>query len=167
MLRHAGVTAALADSGLVEWCLSLEELGTGCHDITTVRAGLAFLDAHPGEQVPDAPTAAAPATATATTDCDLLLCAAYAVGLGRTCLVAVQNPAAEAADLPLARVAQRHLAVRHPVVPGGAGDVEMAVDHGGRPVTAVPVVGGGGAAPQRELGVPEDPGWARAPAGSG
>ncbi|MGR3938243.1 acyl-CoA dehydrogenase family protein [Streptomyces sp. BRA346] len=128
VLRHAGVTAALADGGLVEWCLALEELGAGCHDITTVRAGLAFLDAHPGEQLPDDMTAAA---APATTDRDLLLCAAYAVGLGRACLEAAQNRAADrvitgrrqieyqgtshrlaeaALDLALARIAVWHAA---------------------------------------------------------
>lgn len=129
VLRHAGVTAALADGGLVEWCLALEELGAGCHDITTVRAGLAFLDAHPGERLPDAMTTAAPAVATA--DRDLLLCAAYAVGLGRASLEAAQNRAADrvitgrrqieyqgtshrlaeaALDLALARIAVWHAA---------------------------------------------------------
>jgi hypothetical protein len=93
-LRNAGVPATLADRGLVEWCLALEELGAGCHDITAVRAALAYRDAHPGQELPDDVTTDA-APVTATTDRDLLLCAAYAVGLGRECLEAAQNRAAD------------------------------------------------------------------------
>ncbi|GGO99407.1 acyl-CoA dehydrogenase family protein [Wenjunlia tyrosinilytica] len=129
VLRQAGVTATLADGGLVEWCLALEELGASCHDITTVRAAFAFLDAHPGEKLPDVVPSAQPATPT--TDRDLLLCAAYGVGLGRECLEVAQDRAADrvitgrrqieyqgtshrlaesALDLALARIAVWHAA---------------------------------------------------------
>lgn len=129
VLREAGVTADLAGGGLVEWGLALEELGADCLDIRTARAAHAFLDAHPGEDVPDTVTDAAPATAT--TDRDLLLCAAYAVGLGRRCLEMAQDRAANrvitgrreiefqgtshrlaeaALDLALARIAVWHAA---------------------------------------------------------
>lgn len=129
VLHTADVVTTLVAGGLLEWCLALEELGAGCHDITAVRAAHAFLAGHPGGELPDAAVLTAPSTAS--TDQDLLLCAAYAVGLGRECLERAQGRAADrviagrrqiefqgtshrlaeaALDLTLARIAVWHAA---------------------------------------------------------
>ncbi|MGA4844093.1 acyl-CoA dehydrogenase family protein [Streptomyces sp. G45] len=129
VLRAAGVVDALDRGGLVGWCLALEELGAGCHDIAAVRAAYAYREAHPGTPPEDTVTAPAPPVATA--DHDVLLCAAYAVGVGRQCLEVAQGRAADrviagrrqiefqgsahrlaeaALDLVLARIAVWHAA---------------------------------------------------------
>src|SRR4051794_9447973 len=57
----------------------------------------------------------------------------------------------------LAWIAERDLLEAHPVVPGRARDVEVAVDNHHRPEAAVPVGGAHRAAPLRELGVAQHP----------
>jgi hypothetical protein len=118
VLAAAGVTDLVApDSdgvavlGLFEWCLVFEELGTSCRDIGDVRAVRSFVDTaarSPGGTVPVLAAMASwrasgslpevtlgRADATAVDDRDLLMCASYAVGVGRRCLELAQERAGE------------------------------------------------------------------------
>src|SRR6476620_7120646 len=63
------------------------------------------------------------------------------------------QPSIRLAAPPLWRVAHRHLREPHAVVPSGPRNVQVPVHRAQRVVAGVPLLRGGGAAPQRELRV--------------
>jgi hypothetical protein len=101
----------VAALGLFEWCLVFEELGTNCRDIGDVRAARSFVDDSARSPNGPVPVPAAvgsrraprslpdvafePEETLALADRDLLMCASYAVGVGRRCLELAQERADE------------------------------------------------------------------------
>jgi hypothetical protein len=97
IFERVGATKELALTlGLFEWCLVFEALGTGVRDIGLIRTARNLLDTSPEDfenwlsPLPQAEFEAGP-----TTDRDLLVCAAYAVGIGRRCLEIAHARASE------------------------------------------------------------------------